>query len=68
MLELFNSLKEKSIWKADYVIEWMDNELINAVNEFYERNILKNKSEKKFFHLMEMIGAKLKNILNRYYP
>ena len=68
MLELFNSLKEKSIWKADYVIEWMDNELINAVNEFYERNILKNKNEKKFFHLMEMIGAKLKNILNRYYP
>ena len=68
MLELFNSLKEKSIWKADYVIEWMDNELINAVNEFYERNILKNKNEKKFFRLMEMIGAKLKNILNKYYP
>lgn len=68
MLELFNSLKEKSIWKADYIIEWMDNELINAVNEFYERNILKNKNEKKFFHLMEMIGAKIKNILNRYYP
>ena len=60
MLELFNSLKERSVWKADYVKEWLDNELINAANEFYERNILKNKDEKNVYQLLKMVGDKLK--------
>ena len=60
MLELFNSLKEKSVWKADYVKEWLDDELINAANEFYERNILKNKDEKNVYQLLKMVGDKLK--------
>ena len=60
MLELFNSLKERSVWKADYVKEWLDNELINSANEFYERNILKNKDEKNVYQLLKMVGDKLK--------
>lgn len=58
MPELSKGLKEKSIWKADYVLRWMDNELINAVNEFNERDNLKNK--KLFNQLIKLVGARLK--------
>jgi len=58
MPELSKELEEKSIWKADYVLRWMDNELINAVNEFYERDNLKNK--KLFNQLIKLVGARLK--------
>ena len=49
MPELSKGLEEKSIWKADYVLRWMDNELINAANEFYERDNLKNKKQTILF-------------------
>lgn len=58
MPELSKGLEEKSIWKADYVLRWMDNELINAANEFYERDNLKNK--KLFNQLIKIVGARLK--------